>query len=71
VCTNQGSGPFWGPERGYDRGNFGCLKTIPLTNHGPKCIDIWYEATLGQGDSSVRKYNSWGYKLPCPKGTYL
>jgi len=26
---------MWGPERGYIRGNFGYLKTIPLTNHWP------------------------------------
>jgi len=50
VCENQGAGTFWGPERGYNRGNFGYLKTIPLTNHWPKCIDIWNEATLRQGD---------------------
>jgi len=30
VCANQGAGLFWGPERGYNRGNFGCLKTIPF-----------------------------------------
>jgi len=23
------AGTFWGPERGYNRGNFGYLKTIP------------------------------------------
>jgi len=55
MCTNQGAGPFWGPERGYNRGNVGYLKTIPLTNHWPECIGIWYEATLVQGNSSVRK----------------
>jgi len=43
VCTNQGAGPFWGPERGYNRGNFGYLKNIPLTNQWPEYIDIWYE----------------------------
>jgi len=40
----QRAGPFWGPETGYNRGNFGYLKNIPLTNQLPKCIDIWYEA---------------------------
>jgi len=51
VCVNQGSGPFWGPERGYNRDNFGYMnKNIPLTNHWPECIDIWYEASLGQVD---------------------
>jgi len=23
VCANQEAGPFWGPERGYNKGNFG------------------------------------------------
>jgi len=46
-------GPFWGPERGYNRGNLGYLKYIPLTNQWPECIGIWYEAILGQGDSSL------------------
>jgi len=55
VCANQEAGPFWGPERGYNRGNLGYLKNIPLTNQWPECIDIWYEATLGQGDSSLCK----------------
>jgi len=49
------AGTFWGPESGYNRENLGHLKTIPLTNHRLECIDIWYEATLGQGDSSVCK----------------
>jgi len=44
VCANQGAGPFWCPEREYNRGNFGYLKMIPLTNQWPECIDIWYEA---------------------------
>jgi len=44
VCTNLGAGPFWGPERGYNQGNFWYLKNIPLTNQWPVCIDIWYEA---------------------------
>jgi len=38
--------PFWGPERGYNRGTN--MKNIPLTNQWPECIDIWYEATLGK-----------------------
>jgi len=25
VCANQEAGPFWGPERGYNRGNCGYL----------------------------------------------
>jgi len=53
VCANQEAGTFWGPERGYNTGNFGYLKNIPLTNQWPECIVIWYEATLGQGDSSL------------------
>jgi len=44
VCAVQGAGPFSGPDRGYNRGNFGYLKNIPLTNQCPECIDIWYEA---------------------------
>jgi len=52
VCATQEAGPLWGPERGYNRGNFGCLKNIP-TNQWPECVDIWYEATLGQGDSNL------------------
>jgi len=43
VCGIQVAGPFWGPERGYNRGKFGYLKNIPLTNQWPKCIDTWYE----------------------------
>jgi len=43
-----------GLERDFYMGNFGYLKTIPLTNHCPKCIGIWCEANLGQGDSSVK-----------------
>jgi len=42
VYTNQGAGPFWSPERGYSRGNFGYLKHIPLTNQWPECIDIMF-----------------------------
>jgi len=53
VCATQEAGSLWGPERGHNRGNFGCLKNIPLTNQRPECIDIWYEATFGQGDSSL------------------
>jgi len=55
VCANQGAGPFWGSERSYNRRNFGHLKNIPLTNQLSECIDIWYEATLGQGDTSLCK----------------
>jgi len=33
VYVNQGTDPFWGPERGYNRGHFGIWKNIPLTNH--------------------------------------
>jgi len=44
VCTNQGAGPFWGLERGYNRGNFWYLKIFSVTNHWHECIDIWYEA---------------------------
>jgi len=45
VCAIQGTGPFWGPEkRGYNRGNFGYLINISLTNQWPECIDIWYVA---------------------------
>jgi len=47
VCANDGTCPIWG--------NFGYLKTIILKNYWPECIDIWYEATFGQGDSIVRK----------------
>jgi len=48
-------GPFWGPEIGYNKGYIGFLKAIPLTNHWPGCIDILHKATVGQGDSVVRK----------------
>jgi len=40
MCVIQGAGPFWGPERGYNGGNGGYLKNIPLTNQMPKCSDI-------------------------------
>jgi len=49
MCANQAAALFWGPERGYNRGNFGYLKNIRLTNQWSECIDIWYEATVGQG----------------------
>jgi len=39
VCLNQGDCPFWGPDRGYNRGNCGDLKNIALTNQWPECID--------------------------------
>jgi len=55
MCENQEAAPFWGPERDYNRGNFGYLKNIRLTNQWPECIDIWYEANLGQQDSSLCK----------------
>jgi len=55
VCSNQGDCPFWGPDRGNNRGNCRYLKNIPLTNQWPECIAILYEATLGQGDSSLFK----------------
>jgi len=55
VCTNQEAGLFWGPERDYNKDNFGYLKNISLTNQWPKFIDIWYETTLGQGNSSLCK----------------
>jgi len=57
VCTNQEDGPLWGLERGYNSGNFGYLRNIPVTctNHWPVCIAIWYQASLGQGDSNLRK----------------
>jgi len=32
ICSNQGDGPIWGPDRGYNRGNFRYLKNITLTN---------------------------------------
>jgi len=38
VCSNQGDGPFWGPDRSYNMGNFGYLKNIPLTNQWSECI---------------------------------
>jgi len=50
VGTNQGAVSFC-----YNMGNFGYLKNIPLTNQWPECINIRYEATLGQGDSSLCK----------------
>jgi len=47
-CAVQGAGPFWGPERGYNRGNFGYLKNIPLTNHyGPKALLFGMKHYLG------------------------
>jgi len=44
VCAIQGAGPYCGPERGYNRGNFGYMKNIPLKIQWPECIDIWYKA---------------------------
>jgi len=41
------------PERGYNRGNCGYLKNIPLTNQRPKCIDIWYEALPWDKDIQI------------------
>jgi len=34
----QEAGPFWGPERGYNGGNFGYLKNVPLTNNSPNAL---------------------------------
>jgi len=31
VCENQGAVTFWSPERDYNRGNFGYLKTVILS----------------------------------------
>jgi len=42
---------FGSQKRGYNRGNFG----MPLANHWPKCTDIFYETSLGQDDSGLRK----------------
>jgi len=39
VCVNQGASPFWGPERGYNRGNFGYVKT---SSHKPLAWMHWY-----------------------------
>jgi len=55
ACSNQGDGPFWGPDRGYNKGKFVYLKNIPLTNQWPEYIAILYDTTLGQGDSSLCK----------------
>jgi len=44
VSAIQGSGPFWGLGRQYNREFFFYLKNIPLTNQCPECIDILYEA---------------------------
>jgi len=39
VCENQGAHPFWGPERGYNRGNFGYLKKVFLSQTtGPNAL---------------------------------
>jgi len=46
--------PF-GAQKEATTGEIGYLKNIPLTNQCPECIDIWYEATLGQEDSSLCK----------------
>jgi len=52
--TNQRAGSFWGPDRGYNIEHFVHLKkTNSSTNHLP--LDIWYEASLRQGDSNLRE----------------
>jgi len=38
-------------------------------NHWPECIDLWHGVSLGQGDTDLYKWSSWGNKLPRPKGT--
>jgi len=48
VCANHRS--ILGPRKRLQYGKFEYLNTIPLTMHRAKCIDIWYEATGGQGD---------------------
>jgi len=40
VCAIQGTGPFWGPEKGYNWANFGYMKNILLTSQWPECIGI-------------------------------
>jgi len=58
ACANQGAGPFWGPERDYNREKFWYLNiaetfTNLLTNNWPECIVIWYESSLGLEDSNA------------------
>jgi len=40
VCSNQGDGPFWGPDRGYNKGNFGYLKKY--SSYKPLARNHWY-----------------------------
>jgi len=47
ICSNKGTGPFWGPIRGKIRK---ILLNLLLMNHCPECIDIWHGTSLGQGD---------------------
>jgi len=49
VCTNQGAGPFWAQKEATIWEILGIWKIFLLENEWPECIDIWYEATLGQG----------------------
>jgi len=54
VCAIQGAGPFWGPESGYNRGNFEYLKNIPLTNHyGPNALLFGMKCYLGTREIQV------------------
>jgi len=69
VCAIQGAGPFWGTERGYNRGNLGYLKNIPLTKQWPECIDIWYEALHWDKQIQVCANKVPGViKGPAPRG---
>jgi len=57
------------PERGYNRGNFGYLKSIPLTNQWPECIDIWDEALPWDNEIEVGANIVPGViKAPAPRG---
>jgi len=48
VCTNQEAGPFWGPERGYNRGKFG------YSSHKPMARMHWY---LVWSNLGTRRFN--------------
>jgi len=70
VYAIQGTGPFWGPERGYKRGNFGYMIDIPLTNHyGTNALIFGMMCYLGTRTFKFVQINSWGHKWPCPKRT--
>jgi len=51
LYANQGTGSFWGPERGYNTGNFGYLKKY--SSHKPL---VWMRRYLVWSNLGTRSF---------------